>query len=332
MRSETLEAPQAEARAPAAHPRPVSAEAVLEVGDLVKDFGRFRAVDRVSFAVPRGKIVGLLGPNGAGKTTTIHMLLGIITPTSGRITYFGKEFFSHRQECLGRINYASSFNTLQGRISVWENLLVYAHLYGLKKPGAKIRELAAYFQIGGLLDTRYWNLSAGQKTRVNLIKALLNDPELILMDEPTASLDPDIADKTLSLIEEARQASAVSMLYTSHNMNEVNRICDEVIILDQGRIVAQDTPLGLTKRIQTAQLKLTFDGDRQTVEAFLVERGQTYRFPQPYAVAIETTEKLIPSLIFGLSEQGIWITDIEVKKPTLEDVFMRIARGGDHEE
>jgi ABC-2 type transport system ATP-binding protein len=152
------------------------------------------------------------------------------------------------------------------------------------------------------------------------------------MDEPTASLDPDIADKTLSLIEEARRASAVSILYTSHKMDEVNRICDEVIILDRGRIVAQDTPLGLTKRIQTAQLKLTFDGDRHIVEAFLVERRQTHRFPHPYAVSIDTTEKLIPSLIFGLSEQGIWITDIEVKKPTLEDVFLQIARGGDHED
>jgi len=337
MRAKPHEASPAEALRPAA-PAPISDRAgappglLLEVRDLVKDFGRFRAVDTVSFAVPRGKIIGLLGPNGAGKTTTIHMLLGIITPTSGRIAYFGKEFFAHRQECLQRINYASSFNTLQGRISVWENLLVFAHLYGLKRAGARIKELAAYFEIGGLLETRYWNLSAGQKTRVNLIKALLNDPELILMDEPTASLDPDIADKTLSLIEEARLTSAVSMLYTSHNMDEVNRICDEVIFLDRGRIVAQDTPLGLTKRIQTAQLKLTFDGDRHIVEAFLAERRQTYRFPQPYAVSIDTTEKLIPSLIFGLSEQGIWITDIEVKKPTLEDVFLRIARGGDHAE
>ena len=326
------EALRAAAPAPTFDRAGVPPDPLLEVRDLVKDFGRFRAVDRVSFTVPRGKIIGLLGPNGAGKTTTIHMLLGIITPTLGRITYFGKEFFSHRQECLARINYASSFNTLQGRISVWENLLVFAKLYGVKRAGARIKELAAYFEISGLLDTRYWNLSAGQKTRVNLIKALLNDPELILMDEPTASLDPDIADKTLSLIEEARRASAVSMLYTSHNMEEVNRICDEVIILDRGRIVAQDTPLGLTKRIQTAQLKLTFDGDRRIVEAFLVERRQTYRFPHPYAVSIETTEKLIPSLIFGLSEQGIWITDIEVKKPTLEDVFLQIARGGDHED
>jgi ABC-2 type transport system ATP-binding protein len=305
-------------------------ETLLDVHGLTKDFGRVRAVDRISFSIPRGKIIGLLGPNGAGKTTTIHMLLGITTPTSGRIVYFGHEFTRHRQQCLQRINYASSFNTLQGRISVWENLLVFAHLYGLNAPSARIRELAAYFQVTPLLHTRYWDLSAGQKTRVNLIKALLNNPELILMDEPTASLDPDIADKTLSLIEEARRVSAVSILYTSHDMEEVARICDEVIFLDRGRIVAHDTPLGLTKRIPTAELRLTFDGERQAVQALLVERGARHRFAHPYAVSIDTTEEKIPELIFAISERGVWITNIEVKKPTLEDVFLQIARGTNH--
>src|SRR2546422_5662276 len=135
-----------------------SAETLLEVHHLVKDFGRFRAVDDISFVVPKGKIIGLLGPNGAGKTTTIHMLLGITTPTAGRIAYFGREFVAHRQACLQRINYASSFNTLQGRISVWENLLVFARLYGLTRPGPRIRELASYFEIIDLLPNRYWDL------------------------------------------------------------------------------------------------------------------------------------------------------------------------------
>ena len=142
-------------------------ETLLEVHDLVKVFRGTRAVDGVSFAIPRGRIVGLLGPNGAGKTTTIHMLLGLITPTSGRIAYFGKEFARHRRECLQRINFASSFNTLQGRISVRENLAVFAHLYGLPRPRAKIESLAAYFGVTKLLDARYWDLSAGERTRVN---------------------------------------------------------------------------------------------------------------------------------------------------------------------
>jgi ABC-2 type transport system ATP-binding protein len=300
---------------------------LLQVENLVKDFNGFRAVDHVSFAIPKGRIIGLLGPNGAGKTTTIHMLLGITTPTAGRITYFGQEFAAHRQACLQRINFASSYNTLQGRITVWQNLIVYGHLYGIRRPDEKIRKWAEYFEVTPMLHRRYWDLSTGQRTRVNLIKALLNEPELILMDEPTAALDPDIADKTLSLIEEIRRDAGVSILYTSHRMNEVTRICDEVIFLDRGRIFAQDTPLGLTKRIRSAQLRLTVEGDHKTVTAFLTERAQGFRFTQEHTVVIDTTEQQIPELIFGLSERGIWITDIEVQKPTLEDVFLRIARG-----
>jgi len=306
----------------------VPVETLLEVHNLVKVFHGRPAVDGVSFTIPKGRIVGLLGPNGAGKTTTIHMLLGLITPTSGRIAYFGREFSRHRRECLERINFASSFNTLQGRISVWGNLAVFAHLYGLRRPRAKIESLASYFGITEMLHARYWDLSAGQRTRVNLIKALLNDPELILMDEPTAALDPDIADKTLALIEEIRDTSGVSILYTSHDMHEVTRICDDVIFLDRGRIFAHDSPLGLTKRIRTATLTLTFDGDQAIVERLLTERGQRFRFTHPYAVSIETTEQVIPSLVFDVGEAGVWITGIDVKKPTLEDVFLSIARGG----
>ncbi|HET7265251.1 MAG TPA: ABC transporter ATP-binding protein [bacterium] len=300
---------------------------LLQVENLVKDYGGFRAVDRVSFEIPRGRIIGLLGPNGAGKTTTIHMLLGITTPTSGRIVYFGQDFAANRQAALQRINFASSYNTLQGRITVWQNLVVFGHLYGLRRPDDKIRKWAEYFAVTPLINKRYWDLSTGQRTRVNLIKALLNDPELILMDEPTAALDPDIADKTLTLIEEIRRDAGVSILYTSHRMNEVTRICDEVIFLDRGRIFAQDTPLGLTKRIRSATLRLTIEGDRGTVAAFLGERAQPFDFTQDHTVVISTTEQQIPDLIFGLSERGVWITDIEVEKPTLEDVFLKIARG-----
>ena len=300
---------------------------LLQVEHLVKDFDGFRAVDRVSFEIPRGRIIGLLGPNGAGKTTTIHMLLGITTPTSGRIVYFGRDFAATRQASLQRINFASSYNTLQGRITVWQNLAVFGHLYGLRRPDDKIRKWAEYFAVTPLLNKRYWDLSTGQRTRVNLIKALLNDPELILMDEPTAALDPDIADKTLTLIEEIRRDAGVSILYTSHRMNEVTRICDEVIFLDRGRIFAQDTPLGMTKRIRSAQLRLTVEGDRKTVAAFLTEQAQGFQFTQEHTVVIHTTEQRIPDLIFGLSERGVWITDIEVEKPTLEDVFLKIARG-----
>ncbi len=302
-------------------------ENILEVKNLTKKYGSFVAVDDISFSVPKGKIVGLLGPNGAGKTTTIHMLLGVTLLDGGTISYFGKDFYQHKADALQRINYASAYNTLQGRISVWENLLVFAMLYQVKNPEKKINDLVDYFQIKDLLQKRFWDLSSGQKTRVILIKSLINNPELILMDEPTASLDPDIADKTLSMIEELRKNQEISLLYTSHNMDEVTRICDEVIFLDKGKIVAHDSPLGLTKRIKNAVLKLTFDGSKEVVENFLRSSKQKFNFTHDFSVEVSTGEKQIPKLIFGLSDVGIWITDIEVKKPTLEDFFLQIARG-----
>lgn len=305
-------------------------ETVLEVKNLVKNFGDFEAVKGISFAVPKGKIIGLLGPNGAGKTTTIHMLLGITTQTSGSVNYFGKSFDQNRVEILQKVGYVSAFNTLQGRISVWENLEVFARLFKVSDAKVKIQKLVDYFEIRELIKKRYWDLSSGQKTRVNLIKAFINDPELVLMDEPTASLDPDIADKTLSFIEQKREEGNISILYTSHDMEEVTRLCDEVIFLDHGRIFAQDTPLGLTKKIESAILNLTFDGEREVVESYLKAEKQEFKFPHKYSVVISAKERNIPKLIFGLSEKGIWITDIEVKKPTLEDVFLHIARG-DHD-
>lgn len=300
---------------------------LLEVKNLVKEYGSFTAVDGISFAVPRGKVIGFLGPNGAGKTTTIQILCSITLPTSGKISYFGKDFFTHREYCLQHINFASAFNTLQGRITVMENLLVFADLYSVKNAKKKSLELLEYFEIEHLEKEVYQNLSAGQKTRVNLVKSLLNDPELLLLDEPTASLDPDIADKTLSLIESLRKDKQISILYTSHDMQEITRVCDEVIFLDHGKIVAQDTPLGLTKRITGAALRLTFDGKKVDVEKFLKQNEHKYFFHTNNTVEIQTQEKIIPKIIFSLSSEGIWITDIDVEKPTLEDYFLQIARG-----
>ncbi len=304
------------------------ADIVLEVKDLYKKYGSFQAVDGISFEVPRGKVIGLLGPNGAGKTTTIQMLTGVTTFTSGVIEYFGKDFNKNKPYCLQRINFTSSFNTLQNRITVWENLLIFSMLYGVKNPEPKIKKLAEQLEITNLLNQIFQELSAGQKTRANLVKSLINDPELVLMDEPTASLDPDIADKLLSLLESIKKERNLSVLYTSHDMNEVTRLCDEVIFLDHGKIVAQDTPLNLTKRISSSELQIIFDGENKLLEKYLKDKKQNFSYLNKNTVLINTEEKLIPKLIFGLGKEGIYITDIEVKKPTLEDVFLQIARKG----
>lgn len=301
-------------------------QTVLEVRNLVKNYGTFRAVDDISFSVERGKIVGFLGPNGAGKTTTIQVLLGTTLANGGSIAYFGQDFVTHREACLQRINAASAFNTLMGKISVWENLFVFAELYGTHDPKRKITELLEQFEISDLRDELYKDLSSGQKTRVNICKALLNDPELLLMDEPTASLDPDIADKTLSLIEQLRRDRNLSILYTSHNMNEITRICDEVIFLDHGKIVAQDTPQNLTKRISSATLRISFDARTAAFDAYLKDKSLDATFPEHNTVSILSHEAGIPGILFDISKTGIWITDLEIAKPTLEDVFLQIAR------
>ncbi len=307
------------------------AKSVIEVKNLLKHYGPadtgFTAVNNISFTVKEGEVVGFLGPNGAGKTTTIQMLLGITSLTSGTINYFGKDFKKNREESLQRINFASAFNTLQGRMSVMENLMVFARLYSVKKPKEKIMDLVSYFKSEGLLNKTYYNMSAGQKTRINIIKSLLNDPDILLLDEPTASLDPDVADTTLSLIQDLKKSRNISLLFTSHNMDEITRICDRVIFLDQGKIVAEDTPLNLTKRLSDAKLIVAFDAKKEIVEKYLTNEKQSFSFINKFTVVIETEEKLIPKLIFGLSKADIWITDIEIKKPTLEDFFLHIARG-----
>ena len=301
---------------------------VLEVHDLTKAYGSFTAVDHVSFVLHKGKILGLLGPNGAGKTTTIQMLVGVTLPDAGTISYFGMDLHKHREACLQRINFSSSYSMLQSRISVWENLIVYARLYRVKQPEHKIKQLGNYFGISDNMGQIFRTLSAGQKTRVNLVKTLLNDPEVVLMDEPTASLDPDIADHTLSLIEELRQERALSIVYTSHQMDEVTRICDEVIFLDHGRIVAQDTPASLTRRLANAQVRLTFEGSPDGVAARLREHFPQVETPSATEVVVTTEEHLVPRAIFEVGQAGVRVLDIDIRKPSLEDVFLQIARGG----
>jgi ABC-2 type transport system ATP-binding protein len=303
---------------------------VLDVQDLTKLYGSLRAVDSVSFSLFKGKILGLLGPNGAGKTTTIQMLVGITLPDAGSIRYFGLDLHRHREACLQRINFASSYNMLQGRITVRENLEVYGRLYQVRGLEQKMRELAEYFGVTRLMDQRFMTLSTGQKTRVNLVKALLNDPEVVLMDEPTASLDPDIADRTLTLIESLRASRDLAIVYTSQRMDEVTRICDEVIFLDRGRIVAQDTPSGLTRRMSNAQLRVTFSGPDGQVASALKARFTDVSLPAHNVVVVNAEQQLIPRAILDIGNSGVEILDIDIKKPTLEDVFLEIARGNGH--
>lgn len=216
---------------------------------------------------------------------------------------------------------------MQGRLTTRENLQAYAGFYQLKNYQPKIAELARLLEIEDLMDVLYWRLSSGQKTRAILAKALLNSPKLILMDEPTASLDPDIVDKIIDLIIKFKQKQQVSILFTSHNMNEVSRVCDRIIFLDRGQIFAEDTPLGLTKQIDEVVLSITFDGPQRPIKDFLQELDlNKYDFPRTQVVSIRLPDEIVPKVLFGLSKIKVWMTNIELDKPTLEDVFLRFAR------
>lgn len=216
------------------------------------------AVDALSFTLPRGATWGLLGGNGAGKTTTIGMLLGLLVPTSGRVACLGHDMARDRFRALARMNFSSPYIALPHRLSVRENLRVYAHLYDVPRAERRIAELAAQLQLEDLLDRPAGELSAGQKTRVALAKALVNRPALLLLDEPTASLDPDTGDWVRTWLERYRAESGAAILLASHNMAEVERLCEHVLMLRRGRVVDQGSPAALIERYGRDDLEQVF--------------------------------------------------------------------------
>jgi len=215
------------------------------VRDLAKTYGNITAVDHISFTLTQGTTVALLGGNGAGKTTTIAMLLGLVMPSSGEVRVFGADVSRNRGAVAQRLNFQSPYVDLPARLSVKQNLTVYAGLYGIANVAERIAYIAEHLQIEPLLDHPTGKLSAGQKTRVGLAKALLNAPELLLLDEPTASLDPDTADWIRRKLKEYAETRGATLLLASHNMAEVERLADRVILLHQGRIIEDETPFAL---------------------------------------------------------------------------------------
>ncbi len=231
--------------------------AIVATG-LVKRFGTTTAVDHIDFAVPPGRTLGLLGGNGAGKSTTIAMLLGLLVPTEGQIRVLGHDMARDRFRALARMNFSSPYVALPHRLSVEENLRIYCHLYDVPRPSQRIAELAGELDLGPILKRLAGQLSAGQKTRVALAKSLVNRPEVLLLDEPTASLDPDTADLVRGWLERYRAGSGCTILLASHNMAEVSRLCDTVVMLKRGRIVDQGTPDDLVARYGRDDLEQVF--------------------------------------------------------------------------
>ncbi|GAA5143368.1 ABC transporter ATP-binding protein [Prosthecobacter algae] len=235
-----------------------SREVILEARELTREFEGVKALDRFSFKLHRGEILGLLGANGAGKTTAMNCMLGLTLPTSGDLFAFGKTLEAHRIEILKKTNFSSAYVSLPGNLKVWQNLTVFAQIYGVPKPKKRIAELLELLEVAHLRDRVTGQLSAGESTRVNLCKAFLNDPELLMLDEPTASLDPDIADKVRKVVRRVQSERNIGILYTSHNMKDIEEVCDRVIFLHKGKIVAEGTPDQIVKKFSENSLEDVF--------------------------------------------------------------------------
>jgi ABC-2 type transport system ATP-binding protein len=230
----------------------------IDVRHLRKVYGEIVAVDDLSFAVPRGAVLGLLGGNGAGKTTTIAMLLGLLEPTAGEIHVLGVDMRCHRYAALPRMNFSSPYVDLPHRLTVRQNLLFYGRLYGVRNLGRRIDEIALHTQVAPFLDRQAGKLSAGQKTRVALAKALINTPDVLLLDEPTASLDPDTADWVRGYLKDYQRQTHATILLASHNMGEVERLCDDVILLQAGRVFERGSPRELIERFGREDMEQVF--------------------------------------------------------------------------
>jgi ABC-2 type transport system ATP-binding protein len=220
----------------------------VEVNHLTKEYGDLRVVDDVSFRIEQGSFVGLLGPNGAGKTTTIHMLLGLISPQSGSIRMLGRDLQAERQQILARVNFTAPYVAFPPRLTTYENLMVFARLYGLAKPAGKINSLLELFAIDHLKNKPVGRLSSGENTRVGLCKALLNDPDLLLLDEPTAYLDPQVGAMVTAILSTLCK-KGTTIIYTSHNMREVEILCNRIIFLSRGKVLADGPPLRVTQNV-----------------------------------------------------------------------------------
>jgi ABC-2 type transport system ATP-binding protein len=295
---------------------------VLEVRNLTKKFKDFVAVDNISFELKTGEILGLLGPNGAGKTTTIQMLLDLMTPTNGTINYFGKNFKKHREEILKEINFSSTYINLPWFFTINEILDIFARLYEVPDKKKRIAKLLQEFEIDHLRKRQYFMLSAGERTRLLLTKAFLNYPKIILLDEPTSSLDPDIAVRIRKFLIKERNEYNVSVLLTSHNMAEVEEMCDRVMVIKTGKIVASGTPTSLTQTISECSVELNLDNAQKASDFFNAKKIDFEINKSRFK--IKMNEKRIAGFLSMLSSEGLEYTEISIFKPDLEDFFLDI--------
>ena len=296
---------------------------VLEVIGLTKKFDKFTAVNNISFEIREGEILGLLGPNGAGKTTTIHMLLDVMDPTSGSISYFGKPLKGNRSEILKNVNFSSAYISLPWLCTVEEVLRVYANLYEVPNKEYRIKRLLAEFEIEHLRKKSIHTLSAGEMARLLLTKAFVNYPKIILLDEPTASLDPDIAVKIREFLRRQQKEYKVSMLFTSHNMAEVEEMCDNIVFLNNGKIIAKDKPENLSKQIPQSEVEFITKNIQNAKKFLDAQKISFIQNKNTFRISIKTKD--ISRFLTVMASENLEYEDININKPNLEDYFLKMS-------
>lgn len=297
---------------------------ILEVHNITKRFGTFVALDDVSLSLGEGEILGLLGPNGAGKTTLMQCILGIMTPTAGEVSYFGKSLRDHRSEIMESVSFSSTYTNLPWELTVRENLIFISYLFSIPNRKARLAEIVKQFRLEEIWNDQIKSLSAGQSTRVNLAKAFINAPKVLLLDEPTASLDPEVAAYLRAFLLEEQKRTGLSIVFTSHNMPEVEEMCERIVFIDGGKIVANDTPENLARSIKMARLELLSPSHSAALALFAHERGFVVTEDR-HRVTISLPELDIAAFLGEVSTREMRYSEISIEKPTLEDYFLEVA-------
>lgn len=298
---------------------------ILEVKNLKKTFKKSSIIKGLNFDMAEGEILGILGPNGAGKTTTLQMLLGILTPTSGSINVFGLDLATHKSEILEKMNFSSTYVDMPWRLTVRENLEWSSWLYQIPNRRKRLNQIKELFRLEKQWSQPVSSLSAGQKTRVNLARSMINFPSLLLLDEPTASLDPEVATYIREFFADQRKTYNKSIILTSHNMAEVESLCDRVLILKDGLIVGNDTPANLAKKIEYSHLRLRVTKNIMDLDKLITQRKLDF-VCQDSQYTITIKETLLPLFLYEITKKNIGYTEISIDKPNLEDYFMKIAK------
>lgn len=302
-----------------------SGTALVKAERLVKNFNGQNAVDEIDFEIHTGEIVGFLGPNGAGKTTTIRMMLNLLNPTRGTLTLFGLDYNRNRSDILRMMNSSSGTLTLPGKLSVRENLRVFADLYAIRQPKERVNSLIERFDLTDMCDRAVYALSTGQQVRASLAKAFLNSPRLLLLDEPTASLDPDVADRVRGFLMRVVKEEGTTVFLTSHNMNEVSQICTRVLFLNHGKIQAEGTPKELARRIKRSRLHLRSRKTLKDLPALRLPNRADLRI-DGHELFIDAEASEMATIVTQLTQNEIEIESITIHEPTLEDFFVQTVR------